>query len=147
MGTLERLSLSHHCLTHNHLVETSLCLGLAVGAPQSRNFGRNFGSSGRKVGSGSGSGSNSPNTRFFTGNKPLDSAITGAALGLATQYIGNQIFNPCRGGGRRGQGTRQGNNPNTRFFGGDFGNGLLGFVGGYVGGQLFNNVQGNPCGR
>merc|ERR1711902_29554 len=35
-------------------------------------------------------------TRFFTGNNALDAGLAGAALGAATQYFTNQIFNPCR---------------------------------------------------
>merc|ERR1712024_140378 len=37
-------------------------------------------------------------TRFFTGNRPLDAGIAGAAAGVATQYFANQIFNPCTRG-------------------------------------------------
>merc|ERR1712183_966626 len=40
----------------------------------------------------------SPSTRFFTGNRPLDAGIAGAAAGVATQYFANQIFNPCTRG-------------------------------------------------
>merc|ERR1719411_2364365 len=109
-------------------------LSLTLSAPSPQRFG--FGSRGQSVGR-----SQNTNTRFFTGNTAIDSAAAGAALGLATQYIGNQIFNPCRN-------TNRNTNSNTRFFGGNdaFTNGLLGFVGGYVGGQLINNAQGNPCG-
>merc|ERR1711937_779606 len=53
-------------------------------------------------------------TRFFTGNNAIDAGAAGAALGVATQYFTNQIFNPCTRGGNRG-GTR---NTNNRIFGG-----------------------------
>merc|ERR1712002_216085 len=53
-------------------------------------------------------------TRFFTGNNALDAGAAGAALGVATQYFANQIFNPCTRGG-----TRINNkNTNNRIFGG-----------------------------
>merc|ERR1712080_747418 len=102
---------------------------LVATAPQSKNFrgGNNrFGNNNQ----------NSPNTRFFTGNRPLDDAIVGASLGLATQYIANNIFNPCR--------NRNNNrNTNNRIFNS---NGVLGFIGGFAAGQAINNIQGNPCG-
>merc|ERR1712080_157548 len=86
--------------------------------------------------------SQNTDTRFFTGNQAIDSAAVGAGLGLATQYIANQIFNPCRNR------NRNRNKTNNRIFGNNgFSNGLLGFLGGYIGGQLINNAQGNPCGR
>merc|ERR1712183_179280 len=81
----------------------------------------------------------SPSTRFFTGNRPLDAGIAGAAAGVATQ-----IFNPCTRGGNRNnnRGT------NNRIFGGQtLQNGLLGFAAGFAGAALVNNAQGNPCGR
>merc|ERR1712080_722049 len=77
------------CSTMNLTILASLSLlALVSTAPQSRNFrgGPN------RVGTNN---HNSPNTRFFTGNSPLDDAIVGASLGLATQYIANNIFNPC----------------------------------------------------
>merc|ERR1711902_44296 len=79
-------------------------------------------------------------TRFFTGNNAVDAGAAGAALGVATQYFANQIFNP---------GTR-GNNKNTnnRIFGGQtLANGALGFAAGFAGAALVNNALGNPCGR
>merc|ERR1719347_1288292 len=103
-------------------------LALVSTAPQRRNFqSRNFRG-------GSRNNNNSPNTRFFTGNRPLDDAIVGASLGLATQYIANNIFNPCRNRNR---------NTNNRIFSG---NTALGFIGGFAAGQAINNIQGNPCG-
>merc|ERR1711874_186698 len=73
-------------------------------------------------------------TRFFTGNRPLDAGIAGAAAGVATQYFANQIFNPC---------TRGGNRNNNRIFGGQtLQNGLLGFAAGFAGAALVNNAQG-----
>merc|ERR1711874_431068 len=92
---------------------------------------------------GQGRSQNSPNTRFFTGNTAIDSAAAGAALGLATQYIGNQIFNPCR----RNNNRNRNRNTSTRFGNGAIGNGIHGFLGGYIGGQLVNNAAGNPCGK
>jgi len=54
------------------------------------------------------------NTKFFTGNNAIDSAAWGAAIGAGTQYLANQVFNPCRGGNRGG--TRGGSKgTNTRF--------------------------------
>merc|ERR1711974_179514 len=87
---------------------------------------------------------NLPNTRFFTGNRPLDAGIAGIAAGAATQYFANQIFNPCTRGGTRSnnRGT------NNRIFGNPtLQNGLLGFAAGFAGAALLNNAQGNPCGR
>merc|ERR1711890_179247 len=114
------------CSTMNLTILASLSLlALVSTAPQSRNFrgGNNrFGNNNQ----------NSPNTRFFTGNRPLDDAIVGASLGLATQYIANNIFNPCRN-----------RNTNNRIFNS---NGVLGFIGGFAAGQAINNIQGNPCG-
>merc|ERR1712105_516907 len=84
-------------------------------------------------------------TRFFTGNNAVDAGAAGAALGVATQYFANQIFNPCTRGGTRG-----GNNKNTnnRIFGGQtLANGALGFAAGFAGAALVNNALGNPCGR
>merc|ERR1712243_469561 len=70
----------------NLTILASLCLlALVSTAPQSRNFR-----------GGSRNNNNNPNTRFFTGNRPLDDAIVGASLGLGTQDIANNIFNPCR---------------------------------------------------
>merc|ERR1712045_138717 len=83
-------------------------------------------------------------TRFFTGNRPLDAGIAGAAAGVATQYFANQIFNPCTRGGTRNnnRGT------NNRIFGGQtLQNGALGFLAGFAGAALVNSAQGNPCGR
>merc|ERR1712236_144834 len=83
-------------------------------------------------------------TRFFTGNNAIDAGAAGAALGVATQYFANQIFNPCTRGGNRG-GTR---NTNNRIFGGQtLANGALGFAAGFAGAALVNNALGNPCGR
>merc|ERR1711962_1164341 len=105
----------------------SLCLlALVSTAPQSRNF----------RGGNRNNNRNSPNTRFFTGNRPLDDAIVGASLGLETQYIANNIFNPCRNRNNN-RGT------NNRIFNS---NGILGFIGGFAAGQALNNAQGNPCG-
>merc|ERR1712096_359278 len=84
-------------------------------------------------------------TRFFTGNNAVDAGAAGAALGVATQYFANQIFNPCTRGGTRG-----GNNKNTnnRIFGGQtLANGALGFAAGFAGAALVNSALGNPCGR
>merc|ERR1711887_21510 len=65
-------------------------------------------------------------TRFFTGNNAVDAGAAGAALGVATQYFANQIFNPCTRGGTRG-GNK---NTNNRIFGGQtLTNGALGFAG------------------
>merc|ERR1712066_425298 len=83
-------------------------------------------------------------TRFFTGNRPLDAGIAGAAAGVATQYFADQIFNPCTRGGTRNnnKGT------NNRIFGNPtLQNGALGFLAGFAGAALVNNAQGNPCGR
>merc|ERR1712024_197558 len=80
-------------------------------------------------------------TRFFTGNNAIDA---GAALGVATQYFTNQIFNPCTRGGTR-TGTKGTNN---RIFGGQtIQNGALGFTAGFAGAALANAALGNPCGR
>merc|ERR1712183_593041 len=77
-------------------------------------------------------------TRLFTGNSAIDA---GAALGAAAQFIGRQIFNPCRGGAR-------GSNTNTRFVNGEtVQNGALGFLAGFAGSQLVSNALGNPCGK
>merc|ERR1712055_718751 len=103
-------------------------LGLVSSAPQS---GRSFPNNNQ----------NSPNTntRFFTGNQALDSAAAGAALGLAGQYISNQIFNPCRSGNRGGNRNQQGTN--NRIFGNsNIGNGLLGLLGGFAAGSIINNA-------
>merc|ERR1719309_88590 len=81
-------------------------------------------------------------TRFFTGNNAVDAGAAGAALGVATQYFANQIFNPCTRGGTRG-----GNNKtNNRIFGGTLANGALGFAAGFAGAALVNSALGNPCG-
>ena len=73
-------------------------------------------------------------TRFFTGNNVIDTAAaggTGAALGVATQYFANQIFNPCRN--------------NNRIFGGQtLQNGALGFTFGFSGASLVHNALGSP---
>merc|ERR1711942_386250 len=86
-------------------------------------------------------------TRFFTGNTAVDAGAAGAALGVATQYFANQIFNPCTRGGTRG-GTRGNNKTNNRIFGGQtLANGALGFAAGFAGAALVNSALGNPCGR
>merc|ERR1712179_467665 len=83
-------------------------------------------------------------TRFFTGNNAVDAGAAGAALGVATQYFANQIFNPCIRGGTRG-GNK---NTNNRIFGGQtLTNGALGFAAGFAGAALVNSALGNPCGR
>merc|ERR1712226_817318 len=83
-------------------------------------------------------------TRFFTGNNAVDAGAAGAALGVATQYFANQIFNPCTRGGTRG-GNK---NTNNRIFGGQtLTNGALGFTAGFAGAALVNSALGNPCGR
>merc|ERR1712173_44055 len=83
-------------------------------------------------------------TRFFTGNNAIDAGAAGAALGVATQYFANQIFNPCTRGGTR-TGTKGTNN---RIFGGQtLQNGALGFAAGFAGAALVNSALGNPCGR
>merc|ERR1712214_148911 len=67
-------------------------------------------------------------TRFFTGNNAIDAGAAGAALGVATQYFTNQIFNPCTRGGTR-TGTKGTNN---RIFGGQtIQNGALGIAAGF----------------
>merc|ERR1711862_211891 len=75
-------------------------------------------------------------TRFFTGNNALDAGLAGAALGAATQYFTNQIFNPCRSNRNR-----------NRINGQTVQNGLLGFIAGYAGASLLHNAAGRPCGR
>merc|ERR1712050_78157 len=83
-------------------------------------------------------------TRFFTGNNAIDAGAAGAALGVATQYFTNQIFNPCTRGVTR-TGTKGTNN---RIFGGQtIQNGALGFAAGFAGAALANAALGNPCGR
>merc|ERR1711983_151927 len=79
-----------------------------------------------------GTRNNSPNTRFFTGNAPLDAGLAGAAAGVAGQYITNQLLNPCRNRKR-----------NNRIFGGNTGNFLLGAAAGFAGASLANNIFGN----
>ena len=82
-------------------------------------------------------------TRFFTGNNAVDAGAAGAALGVATQYFANQIFNPCTRGGTRG-GNK---NTNNRIFGGQtLANGALGFAAGFAGAALVNSALGNLCG-
>merc|ERR1711936_1209400 len=82
-------------------------------------------------------------TRFFSGNNAVDAGAAGAALGVATQYFANQIFNPCTRGGTRGGN----NNTNNRIFGGQtLANGALGFAAGFAGAALVNSALGNPCG-
>merc|ERR1739849_3440 len=84
---------------------------------------------------------NNPSTRFFTGNNAVDAGAAGAALGVATQYFTNQVFNPCTRGGTRNKGT------NNRIFGGQtLQNGALGFLAGFAGASLIHNAQGAPCG-
>merc|ERR1739841_220312 len=83
-------------------------------------------------------------TWVFTGNNAVDAGAAGAALGVATQYFANQIFNPCTRGGTRG-GNKKTNN---RIFGGQtLTNGALGFAAGFAGAALVNSALGNPCGR
>merc|ERR1711942_310661 len=73
-------------------------------------------------------------TRFFTGNNAVDA---GAALGVATQYFANQIFNPCTRGGTRGNNKQT----NNRIFGGQtLANGALGFAAGFAGAALVNSA-------
>merc|ERR1711982_65105 len=80
-------------------------------------------------------------TRLFTGNSAIDAGAAGAALGAAAQFIGRQIFNPCRGGTR-------GSNTNTRIVNGEtLQNGALGFLAGFAGSSLVSNALGNPCGK
>ena len=77
-------------------------------------------------------------TRIFTGNPTIDTAAAGgagAALGVATHYIANQIFNPCTRGGNRILGGQVGENA------------ALGFGFGFAGAALVNNALGNPCGK
>merc|ERR1712168_432320 len=84
-------------------------------------------------------------TRFFTGNNAVDAGAAGAALGVASQYFANQIFNPCTRGGTRGGNNKTTNN---RIFGGQtLANGALGFAAGFAGAALVNSALGNPCGR
>merc|ERR1711893_153900 len=81
-------------------------------------------------------------TRFFTGNNAIDAGAAGAALGVATQYFANQLFNPCTRGGNRNKNT------NNRIFGGQtLQNAAFGFAAGFAGASLANNALGNPCGR
>merc|ERR1712168_1485946 len=83
-------------------------------------------------------------TCFFTGNNAVDAGAAGAALGVATQYFANQIFNPCTRGGTRGGNNK---NANNRIFGGQtLANGALGFAAGFAGAALVNSALGNPCG-
>ena len=85
------------------------------------------------------------NTRFFTGNNNLDSAIAGAAIGAGASFLGNQVLNPCRGGNRNS--GNSGNANRNRFLpNNEATNGLLGIIGGFIAGQIANNAQGNPCG-
>merc|ERR1711862_119597 len=95
---------------------------------------------GGRVGTSSNSKNGNTNTRFFTGNRAIDSAAFGAAAGVAGNYLFNAVTNPCRSGNRN-KGT------NNRIFGGNTGNFLLGAIGGFAGAQLVNNAQGNPCGN
>merc|ERR1712212_450137 len=82
-------------------------------------------------------------TRFFTGNNAVDAGAAGAALGVATQYFANQLFNPCTRGGTRG-GNK---NTNNRIFGGQtLANGALGFCCWVCWAALVNSALGNPCG-
>merc|ERR1712033_128595 len=80
-------------------------------------------------------------TRFFTGNNAIDAGAAGAALGVATQYFANQLFNPCTRGGTRNKNT------NNRIFGGNTGNFLLGAVGGFAAASVAHAASGSPCGR
>merc|ERR1711942_526970 len=80
-------------------------------------------------------------TRLFTGNSAIDAGAAGAALGAAAQFIGRQIFNPCRGGAR-------GSNTNTRIVNGEtLQNGALGFLAGFSGLFLARNCLRTPCGK
>merc|ERR1711955_41370 len=75
-------------------------------------------------------------TRFFTGNNAVDAGAAGAALGVATQYFANQIFNPCTRGSTRGNNKQT----NNRIFGGQtLANGALGFAAGFAGAALVNS--------
>merc|ERR1711942_474863 len=85
-----------------------------------------------------------PQNRFIFGQAG-DAGAAGAALGAATQYFANQIFNPCTRGGTRGGNTK---NTNNRIFGGQtLANGALGFAAGFASAALVNSALGNPCGR
>ena len=85
------------------------------------------------------------NTRFFTGNNNLDSAIAGAAIGAGASFLGNQVLNPCRGGNQNS--GNSGNANRNRFLpNNEATNGLLGIIGGFIAGQIANNAQGNPSG-
>ena len=80
----------------------------------------------------SGNGNRSPlSTRFFTGNSALESGIS---AGAATQYLANQIFNPCSRAGTRN--NNKGTN-NRIFDGQTLQNGAIGFLAGYTGGKVF----------
>jgi len=92
--------------------------------------------------SGGRSFSSRPQNRFIFGQAG-NAGLAGAALGAATQYFANQVFNPCRRNNNRG------GNKNTRFFTGNptVDNGALGFVAGFFGSALLNNALGSPCGK
>merc|ERR1712066_162168 len=80
-------------------------------------------------------------TRFFTGNNVIDTTAasgTGAVLGVATQYIANQVFNPCRNSNR---------NNNRIVSGQTIQSGAYGFALGFAGASLVHNALGRPCGR
>jgi len=82
-----------------------------------------------------------PQNRFIFGQAG-NAGLAGAALGAATQYFANQVFNPCR------RNRNQNRNTNNRFFTGNptIDNGALGFVAGFAGSALLNNALGNNCG-
>merc|ERR1712080_643738 len=88
------------------LLAVTLSLTLSAPSPQCFSLGSRSDQGGQSVGR-----SQDVNNRLFTGNPAIDSAAAGAALGLATQYIGNQIFNPCRSGDRNTN-RNNNNNPN-----------------------------------
>merc|ERR1712110_721186 len=86
---------------------------------------------------------NSPGSRFFSGNNPLDAGATGAALGAATHFVTNQIFNPCSRGGN----TRNNYRTNQKIFGSqEVQSGALGFLAGFTESALIHYIQGSPCG-
>merc|ERR1712038_982342 len=91
---------------------------------------------------------NQPNTRFFTGNRAIDSAAWGAALGAGTQYFANQVFNPCRNRGGTRNSNIKGANTNNRIFGNsNIDNGILGFLGGFAAAPVAQNAGLTPnCG-
>merc|ERR1712167_136846 len=129
MGVTCKAYRRNHRMKFSQILAASCLLVLVSSAPQRR---RN----------------QNVNTKFFTGNNAIDFAAWGAAIGAGTQYLANQVFNPCRGGNRGG--TRGGNKgTNTRFFLGNnnpVGNGLVGFLGGFGTAAVTHSLLGNPCG-